>query len=93
MQVFAIYDVQTEVWSVPMTAVNRADFVRNLSAQLSTADVNTSMMARHPEDFELWHIGEYEDGQIKPVARDMISRLSSFVRRQNAAASSDRQPG
>lgn len=89
MHVFAIYDIQTEVWSLPMTAHSTADFTRNLAAQLERADVNVNMMARHPEDFELWSIGVYHDGVITPADRTMISRLSAF----HAPLPSNRQPG
>jgi len=95
LHVFSIYDIQTEVWSTPMTAHSVADFQRNLAAQLSRADVNINMMARHPEDFELWSIGMFHDGHLVASERTMVFRLSSIHQPQldRAAPSSDRQPG
>jgi len=81
LHMFSIYDIQTEVWSLPMTAHSTADFTRNLAAQLERADVNVNMMARHPEDFELWSIGIFHNGVLTPTDRTMISRLNAFVRR------------
>lgn len=64
MSLFSIYDVQTEVWTAPMVDHNENSFCRNLAAQLANADPTTQMMARHPEDFELWFLGFFIDGKI-----------------------------
>jgi len=81
MHLFAIHDVVTDVWTLPMAGHNVADFTRNVAASLQSADVNTNMMARHPEDFELWVIGFYDaaDGTILETKREMVGRLSQWT--------------
>jgi len=81
MFLFSIHDVVTDVWTLPMSAHNPSDFTRNLAASLQAADVNTNMMARHPEDYELWTIGYYDvaDGTIMETKREMLGRLSQWT--------------
>lgn len=57
----ATRDVVANLYSQPQFVVSLGAAVRSFGdACTNTADPN-NMLAKHPRDFELWHLGEYED--------------------------------
>lgn len=59
-QVFAVRDRAADVFGVPMflTAVGIA--IRGFSDEVNRVDAN-NQLNKHPEDFDLYHLGTYED--------------------------------
>lgn len=77
-KMFAVYDAKAKMFAVPF-------FMQTLGMALRafqdiTGDPNT-MIARHPEDFTLYEIGEYDDSTAEVVAKNpmqMIAVASEF---------------
>lgn len=65
VKVYAIRDAKTEAWLQPMFFVNTAQALRQFGDSLQ--DENT--FSKHPEDFSLWQLGEYDDttGKLSPL--------------------------
>lgn len=67
LQVIATRDIVANVYGAPMFVVNLGSAVRNFGDECKRKEPN-NILAAHPEDFELWHLGEYDDnnGVITP---------------------------
>lgn len=59
LKVFSIYDQKAAMFMQPMFYVNEATALRSFSQIVNAGDNDVS---KHPEDFTLYHIGEYSDG-------------------------------
>lgn len=58
LQVFTIFDSKIESYMKPFYAHTKGEAIRMFSDGLKESD---SMIAKHPEDYTLFHIGEYDD--------------------------------
>lgn len=65
-QVFAVRDVKLGAYNVPMFAKTVGLMQRSFEDEVNRKDDN-NLMARHPEDYWLFHLGSYDDenGQFK----------------------------
>jgi hypothetical protein len=57
-KVFTIFDSKAEIFNNPFLAKTKAEGIRMFS---DVANDNKSMISRHPEDYTLFEIGEYDD--------------------------------
>lgn len=66
-QLYAIYDKKTETWSNPFVHITRLEAIRSFTDAVNKQN-EQSLIYAHPEDFDLWLIGEYNevDGVIDP---------------------------
>jgi len=68
-QVFAIFDSKVQVFSPPQFARTTGEMVRTVCDTLASGE---SMLSRHPEDFALYDLGQYDDAtaafELKPPA-------------------------
>lgn len=60
MQAYAVYDRKAESYAQPFFAPNHAVAIRNFEGAVRSGN---SQLSTHPEDFSLWHLGEYDDEQ------------------------------
>lgn len=60
LKVFSVYDSKTEMYSHPMNFVTRGQGIRWFSDELENPQ---SQYSRHPEDFTLFELGEYDDNE------------------------------
>lgn len=58
LKIFALRDSAIDAYGRPFYAVTRGSAIRSLQDSLA----EKSEISRHPEDFELFEIGEYNDG-------------------------------
>lgn len=56
-QAYSVFDSKSETFTPPTYGITEAEVVRGFSDLLQ----QDNAMSRHPEDFTLFHIGEYED--------------------------------
>lgn len=56
-QVFAVYDAKAENFGMPIYMHNKGEALRAFTDQ---ANDGQSMISKHPEDFTLFHLGEFE---------------------------------
>ena len=63
VEMFIIYDSKGGLYNKPFCFINRQVALRAAADLMADAD---SEIRRHPEDYSLWHIGQYDDveGQI-----------------------------
>ena len=68
---YAIFDRKAEVYSQPLFFANDAVCFRTLREALNDANM---MMVKHPDDYRLRKIGEFDDttGAIVPVSVDLV---------------------
>lgn len=57
---FAVYDSKAKCFYAPFTSQNAATAIRNFS-QAVNAQGGDTQIAKHPEDFTLFKIGEFDD--------------------------------
>lgn len=58
LRAFTIFDTKTETFSQPFFAVNRGAAIRMFQ---DTVNDPSTMFNRHPEDYHLFEIGEFDD--------------------------------
>jgi len=58
LQIFAVYDSKVGAYMAPFFMSSRGQAIR---AFCDTAEDPNSQLGKHPEDFTLFHLGEYDD--------------------------------
>jgi len=58
--VCAVQDRKSELFAAPMLFINEADAVRNFADAVNREDSN-SMLYLHPDDYDMFRIGIYDD--------------------------------
>lgn len=79
IKIFSINDVKALSFGQPFFAVNKGIAVRMFSDLVN--DKN-SMVSKHPDDFKLYMLGEFDDnsGGLSPVAQpEFLHSASEFV--------------
>lgn len=80
---FAVRDQKSDSYTAPFHAPTRGIALRSWSDQLNDPKNADSDQARHPEDFSLWFLAEYDDntGQITPAARPEQMAIASDLKK------------
>jgi hypothetical protein len=60
LQVIATRDIVANVYGQPMYVVHIGQAIRSFGDEAQRKEPN-NVLAQHPEDFELWHLGEWDD--------------------------------
>lgn len=80
--IVALKDTAVQAFMPPQAVVHVAQMVRALGDGLKNKE-NKADYARHPEDFELYKLGEFDDaaGIVYPVngPAELIVRLKDLV--------------
>jgi len=65
-QVFSIYDKKAQYFEKPFTSQNEETAVRLIKNTMSDTNAANIQFVKTPEDFALYHLGEFDDanGQI-----------------------------
>ena len=65
-QIYSVYDNIAGTWMDPFYAVNKATALRTFS---DASNDERSLFNKHPTDFVLYHVGEWDDqkGTITPT--------------------------
>lgn len=69
-KVLAIRDRAADVFAQPIFAASVGAVIRGFSDQINGADPNSSVLSVHPEDFDLYELGEFDDGFARFVLLD-----------------------
>lgn len=79
-QMFSVYDVKSEIFGFPMCSPTISSFARILSDLIAEGK---HAFAQHPEDYVLFHLGEFHEqsGQIHllPAPNSLFS-LTTLTR-------------
>ncbi len=81
MQIVAVRDIVSNAYSQPQFALHIGQAKRAFGDQCRS---NEGDMGRHPEDFEIWHLGEFDDntGQFELLETPVQIDVGSNYRRQ-----------
>lgn len=60
MQVVVIRDIVADVYGVPQFVPNLGSAIRSFGDQCQNKERGNTL-GEHPEDFEMYHLGEYDD--------------------------------
>jgi len=88
-KLIAIRDRVADIFGTPNAVANLGQAVRSFSDEINRDDPS-NMLAKHPDDFDLYHLGEYDDAHgtfeilDKPrqlaLGRDMANKASPKLR-------------
>lgn len=90
MQIVATRDIVANLYGQPMFVPTLGQAIRSFGDGCqNTGDAN-NILAKHPQDFELWHLGEYDD----ETGRFLVEHDdSTFERKQIAVGANYRKQG
>lgn len=77
-QVICTRDIIANVYSNPMFVPHLGSAIRDFGDECRRKDPN-NILGKHPEDFELWHMGEYDDNTGVYTAFPMEERKQLAV--------------
>lgn len=60
MQIFCVFDTAAGVFGRPFFTASSGTAVRGFTDEVNRVDRDNPMNG-HPEDFQLWHIGAFDD--------------------------------
>lgn len=60
MQVIATRDIVANVYGPPMYVIHVGQSIRGFGDECQRKEKG-NVLGEHPEDFELWHLGEWDD--------------------------------
>lgn len=65
-KIFSVYDSKSEAYGMPMFLRSVAEAIRSFTDAANSSD---SMLAKHPADFTLFELGEYDQlsGVLTPL--------------------------
>jgi len=64
VQIFAIYDSKAESYLQPFFSQTRGSAIRAFTDSVNDT-TGESQFAKHPEDYTLFHLGEFDDQNAK----------------------------
>lgn len=75
--VISLRDIVANVYNIPSFTPHIGHAIRSFGDECQKKD-SQSVVGHHPEDFELWLIGEYDDntGQLIPFAPEERKQLA-----------------
>lgn len=59
-KIYSIRDRQAEVFDRPFYMISHGLASRAFTDEINRQDANNAL-SNHPEDFDLWHLGEFDD--------------------------------
>lgn len=77
--VFSVRDEKAQTYSSPMVLPNKGMILREFSDMVIAGN---NAISKHPEDYALYQIGEFDDftGLVKSLpVPDLLGRASEFV--------------
>jgi len=79
LQIVAIFDRATLAFGRPVFVASLGGAIRSFSDEVNDAQQGNDI-ARHPQDFELNHLGEYDDsdGSIETFTPVRLARASDL---------------
>ena len=65
----SLYDGKADTWSPPACADSKAAAIRQM--EMLVNDTQPTLVATHPEDFTLFHVGDFIDDVVQ--SRDKVA--------------------
>lgn len=81
MKVYAVEDVKAGLYQQPFSVVSNGVALR---AFTDAANDERSDIGKHPEDYRLVLIGEYDEvhGLVRPVEHQVLGMATEFVKKK-----------
>lgn len=81
LRIYSIFDLKAQAFSAPFTHVNDEVAKRVLRDMLAS---NNSIYSRHPEDFALYFVGEFDDASAQITVNEnslvnIVATLGSLM--------------
>lgn len=76
----AVLDAKLGEYAAPFTVRKTGEAIRSFGDAVAQPDPNNNMH-KHPEDFTLWHVGDYESdtGEVINVVPRILASASEYV--------------
>lgn len=77
LNVYSIFDAKAAVFGLPFFSHNNALAMRNIEAAMMEGN---AMFAKFPADFQLYHVGSFDDGtgELRPSNPTIVCSLASM---------------
>lgn len=78
--IYAVKDLAVQAYGTPFFVRAKGEALRSFQDEANKKD-GQSAIAAHPEDYELYYIGEYNDesGTISPIVPELIARAKDLI--------------
>lgn len=78
MKILIMRDIKANAYGVPMFVASIGGAVRSFGDEINKSDGNA--LALHPEDYELYHVGEYNEltAEFKFCEREQVALGSNL---------------
>lgn len=78
MKLFSVLDMKTGVYGVPVFDIRKESVIRSFADRVNMVEQN-NMWNKHPEDFALYMVGEFDDETaiIKPLKIECLVSASA----------------
>lgn len=86
IKVFSLYDIKAKVFQTPFFMQNQGTALRAFSDLVND---ERSFVNKHPEDYQLYHVGDFDDEKAlftnkTPV--DLVATASEFLKQKPMTA-------
>lgn len=61
VQLFSVYDRKASIYMSPFVARSTIDATRQIAASFREPQMRETPVGQHPEDFDLFHVGSFDD--------------------------------
>lgn len=78
----AVYDSQAQVYGQPIFTVSKGVAIRSFTDEVNN-DYETNQMHKHPADFALFQLGEYDDNEGALLALQLPVKLLTALEAKN----------
>lgn len=81
LSIFAVFDSKAAVFGTPFFDQQEASAIRNFSDAVNDSSNPNNMWHKHPEDFSLFHLGEFDNnsGELVPnIPKSLVTASALF---------------
>ncbi|WNK12965.1 MAG: nonstructural protein [Microvirus sp.] len=78
--IYAVKDLAVQAFGMPFFLRSKGEAMRSFQDEVNRTDGKSSV-AQHPDDYELYNIGEYDDatGAITPMTPELVARAKDLL--------------
>nr|QJB19931.1 MAG: nonstructural protein [Microvirus sp.] len=78
--IYAVKDLAVQAYGDPFSVRAKGEAIRSFMDEANRTDGN-SAIAKHPEDYELYHIANYDEnlGEMIAVKSELIARAKDLI--------------
>ncbi|AXH78052.1 MAG: nonstructural protein [Microviridae sp.] len=79
--IYAVKDLAVQVFGTPFFVRAKGEAIRSFQDEANNTS-SDSAIAKHPEDYELYILGHYDEqtGQITPCDIELVARAKDLLR-------------